>query len=48
MLIADVLRKENLPLERVIEVLTDIKRIVSICTNEFEESLRKAVEQCKI
>ena len=47
-LIANVLRKENLPPERIIEVLTDIGRIVSIVTDEFEESLRKAVEQCKI
>lgn len=47
-LIANVLRKENLPPERVVEALTDIGRIVSIVTNEFEESLRKAVEQCKI
>ena len=47
-LIANMLRKENLPPERVVEALTDIGRIVSIVTNEFEESLRKAVEQCKI
>lgn len=47
-LIANVLRKENLPPERITEALTDIGRIVSICTDEFEESLRKAVEQCKI
>lgn len=44
-LIANVLRKENLPPERIIEALTDIGRIVSIVTDEFEESLRKAVEQ---
>lgn len=48
MLIAAVLRKENLPPERVTEALTDIGRIVSIVRDEFEESLRKAVEQCKI
>ena len=48
MRIAVVLRKENLPPERVIEALTDIGRIASIVRNEFEESLRKAVEQCKI
>jgi len=48
MLIADVLRKENLPPERVAETLTDIGRIVSIVTDEFNESLQKAVEQCKI
>ena len=48
MLIADVLRKENLPPEKVTEALMDIGRIVSIVRDEFEETLRKAVEQCKI
>jgi hypothetical protein len=48
MTIAEVLRKENLPPERIAEALTDIGRIVSIVRDEFEESLRKAVEQCKI
>jgi len=47
-LIANVLRKENLPPERIVEALTDIGRIVSIVTDEFKESLRKTVEQCKI
>ena len=47
-LIANVLRKENLPPERVVEALMDIGRIVSIVKDEFEESLRKAVEQCKV
>lgn len=47
-LIASVLQKENLPPERVTEALTDIGRIVAIVKEEFEESLRKAVEQCKI
>ena len=47
-LIARVLQKENLSPERVVEALTDIGRIVAIVTDEFEESLRKAVEQCKI
>ena len=45
-LIAAVLQKENLPPEIVAEVLTDIGRIVAIVTEEFEEALRKAVEQC--
>lgn len=45
-LIAIILQKENVPPERVVEVLTDIGRIVAIVRNEFEESLRKAVEQC--
>ena len=47
-LIAEVLRKENLPPERITEVLTDIGRIVSIVIDEFNEKLRKAVEQCEI
>ena len=45
-LIAAVLQKENLPPGRVTEALTDIGRIVAIVTEEFEEALRKAVEQC--
>ena len=45
-LIARVLQKENLPPERVVEMLTDIGRIVAIVSDEFEESLRRAVEQC--
>ena len=45
-LIASVLQKENLPPERVTEALTDIGRIVAIIKKEFEEALRKAVEQC--
>lgn len=47
-LIARVLQKEDMPPERVTEALTDIGRIVAIVKEEFEESLRKAVEQCKI
>lgn len=47
-LIASVMQRENLPPERVTEALTDIGRIVEIITNEFEETLRKAVEQCTI
>lgn len=47
-LIARVLQKEDLPPERIVEVLTDIGRIVAIVNDEFEEALRKAVEQCKI
>lgn len=45
-LIARVLQKEDLPPERVVEVLTDVGRIVAIVKDEFEEALRKAVEQC--
>ena len=48
MLIAEVLRKENLPPERVTEALMDIGRIVSIVRDEFEETLREAMKQCKI
>lgn len=47
-LIARVLQKENLTPERVAEALMDIGRIVAIVRDEFEESLRKAVEQCTI
>ena len=47
-LIANVLEKENLPPERVTEALMDIGRIVSIVSDEFEESLREAMKQCKI
>ena len=42
-LIARVLQKENLPPERVAEMLFDIGRIVSIVCDEFEESLRQMV-----
>lgn len=45
MLIAHFLRKENLPPERVTEVLSDIGHIVTIVTGEYEELLRKAIEQ---
>lgn len=48
MLIVTILRKEGLPPEKVVEALTNIERIVSIVRAEFEESLREAVEQCKI
>lgn len=44
-LIARILEIEGLPPERVKEVLTDVGRIVAIVSNEFEESLRRAVEQ---
>lgn len=47
-LIANILQKENLPPEKIAEVLTDISRIVSMVRDEFEETLRKAVERCKI
>lgn len=47
-LIARVLQKEDLPPERIVEALTDIGRIVAIVKDEFEEALRKAVEQCTI
>ena len=45
-LIARILQKENMPPERVLEVLTDIGRIVAIISDEFRETLRKSVEQC--
>lgn len=47
-LIARVLQKEDLPPERIVEVLTDIGRIVAIVKDDFEEALRKAAEQCMI
>ena len=47
-LIANVLRKENLPPERITEVFMDIGRIIAMVRDEFEETLRKAVERCKI
>ena len=47
-MIARVLQKEDLPPERVVEALKDIGRIVAIAKDEFEETLRKAVEQCTI
>lgn len=47
-LIARILQKEDLPPERVVEALTDIGRIVEIVKDEYEEALRKAVEQCTI
>ena len=45
-LIARILQKENMPPERIVEVLKDIGRIVAIISDEFEKTLRKAVEQC--
>lgn len=42
-LIARVLQKENLPPERVVEMLTDIGRIISIVCDEFEETLKKSL-----
>lgn len=47
-LIARALQKENLPPDRLVEILTDIGRIVAMVKDEFEEALRKAVEQCTI
>lgn len=47
-LIANVLRKVNLPPEKITEVLMDIGRIVAMVRDEFEETLRKVVEKCKI
>ena len=43
-LIARVLQKEDLPPERVVEALTDIGRIVAIVRDEFEETLRRSVQ----
>jgi len=46
-MIARVLQKEDLPPDRLAEILTDIGRIVTMVQDELEEALRKAVEQCK-
>ena len=46
MLIAEVMRKENVTPEKVMEVLADAGRIASMVRAEFEEQLRKAVERC--
>ena len=43
MLIASVLQKENLPPERVAEMLMDTARIIEIVRDEFEETLQKAM-----
>lgn len=45
-LIARILQKENLPPERVAEALTDIGKIVDIIVGEFEDSLRRSINQC--
>lgn len=47
-MIATVLQKENLPPERVAEMLSDVGRIVEMVRDEFEEKLRKALEGVNI
>ena len=44
-LIAMLLQKENLPPERVREILTDVSRIVKIVFDEFEKTLSKALRK---
>jgi len=44
-MIARVLQKEDLPPERIVEALTDMSRIVAIVKDEFEEILRRAMDQ---
>ena len=39
--IAEVLQKEGLPPDRVVDALTDIDRIISIVVDEFEDSSQK-------
>lgn len=46
-MIANILKKENLPPERLAEALTDMGRVVAIVRDEFEETLRQAVEQMR-
>lgn len=43
-LIANVLKRENLPPERVAEALTDMQRVIAMVRSEFEESLRQSVK----
>lgn len=43
-IIAEVLQKENLPPERVAEMLSDVGRIIEMARDEFEDTLRKAVD----
>lgn len=43
--IARVLQKEDLPPERIEEVLTDISRIVAMLKSEQDEKIREVVEQ---
>ena len=43
-LIARVCQKEDLPPEKIVEVLTDIDKIAAIVADELEETLGKAVE----
>ena len=45
-LIAKLLEKENLSPEKVSDALYDIGRVVAIVKKEFEETMKKAVEQC--
>ncbi len=47
-LIAEVLRRENLSPERVAEAITDMGKIYAIARDEFEQTLRRTVEQCMI
>ena len=46
-LIARILQKENFPPERVAEALTDIGGIVAFVKDEFEETLRRAVQNAE-
>ena len=47
-MIARVLQKEDLPPEKIAEVLINIGKIVEIVKDELKEVLRKAAEQCTI
>ena len=46
MLIAEVMRKENVTPEKVLEILMDVGHVAEIVRAEFEEQFRKAVERC--
>lgn len=44
-LIAELLKKENLSPERVTDALHDIGRVIEVVKKEFDDALRKAVTQ---
>lgn len=38
-------KKENMSPDRVVETITDMKKICAIARDEFEQTLRKAAKQ---
>ena len=47
MMIAEILKKENLQPERVDDALTDIEQIINIVRGEFEETLVESMKHFK-